>query len=102
MKDRMTKRIVRTLTTESACSDRLKYEKELLNSGKNGQFSKTNRFSFVGSVCFGSPLVELPADPAKRIVRERAVEPRKNNPLLQNESPRLPRPLVSLDGGGTR
>jgi hypothetical protein len=31
-----------TLTIESAVSNRLTYEKELLNSGKNSHFYKTN------------------------------------------------------------
>jgi hypothetical protein len=37
-----TKRIVRILTTKSAAGSHLTYEKELLNSGKNSHFYKTN------------------------------------------------------------
>jgi hypothetical protein len=41
-----TKRIVRTLTTESSGGNRLTYEKELLNSKKNSHFYKTNHPGF--------------------------------------------------------
>ena len=41
-----TKRIVRILTTESAAGSHLTYEKELLNSGKNSHFYKTNHPGF--------------------------------------------------------
>ena len=37
-----TKRIVRILTAKSAAGSHLTYEKELLNSGKNSHFYKTN------------------------------------------------------------
>jgi len=37
-----TKRIVRTLTTKSAAGGHLTYERDLLNSGKNSHFYKTN------------------------------------------------------------
>jgi hypothetical protein len=43
----LTKRIVRTLTTESAGGNRLTYEKELLDSRKNSRFYKTNHPSFL-------------------------------------------------------
>jgi len=46
MKGKPTKRIVRTLTTEYAGGNRLTYEKELLNSGKNSHFYKTNHLGF--------------------------------------------------------
>jgi hypothetical protein len=98
----LAKRIVRTLTTESSGGNHFPYGKELLNPRKSPQFPKTNHLSFAEPVCFGWPLVELPADPTKPIVRESAVEPRRNNPLLRNESPHLPRPLLSLDGRGAR
>ena len=42
IKGNPTKRIVRILTVECAGGNRLTYEKELLNSGKNTHFSKTN------------------------------------------------------------
>jgi len=42
MKGKPTKRIVRILTTKSAAGSHLTYEKELLNSGKNSHFYKTN------------------------------------------------------------
>ena len=41
-KGKPTKRIVRTLTTESSGGNRLTYEKEMLNSRKNSHFCKTN------------------------------------------------------------
>src|SRR4030042_1259050 len=46
IKGRPTKRIVRTLTTESSGGNRLTYEKELLNSRKNIHFCKTNHPGF--------------------------------------------------------
>jgi hypothetical protein len=48
---------------------RLAYGKELLNFRKTGDFCKTNHFSFVGPVRFRSPLVEVAANPTRRIVR---------------------------------
>ena len=45
-----TKRIVRTLTTESAAGSHLRYEKELLNSRKHSDFSRTNHPGFPASV----------------------------------------------------
>jgi hypothetical protein len=42
----LTKRIVRILTIEIARNTRLTYEKELLNSKKNGHFYKTNHLGF--------------------------------------------------------
>jgi hypothetical protein len=42
----LTKRIVRILTTKSGAGNRLTYEKELLNSGKNSDFYKTNHPGF--------------------------------------------------------
>ena len=41
-----TKRIVRILTAKSAAGSHLTYEKELLNSGKNSHFYKTNHPGF--------------------------------------------------------
>jgi len=41
-----TKRIVCTLTIETARNTRLTYEKELLNSRKNSHFYKTNHPGF--------------------------------------------------------
>jgi hypothetical protein len=46
----LTKRIVRTLTTESAAAGCLTYEKELLNSEKNSRFYKTNHPGFPATV----------------------------------------------------
>ena len=46
IKGRPTKRIVRTLTTESSGGNRPTYEKELLNSRKNSHFYKTNHPGF--------------------------------------------------------
>jgi hypothetical protein len=46
----LTKRILRTLTTESAAGGRLTYEKELLDSGKNSRFYKTNHPGFPATV----------------------------------------------------
>jgi hypothetical protein len=46
----LTKRIVRTLTTESSGGNRLTYEKELLNSRKNSRFYKTNHPGFPAAV----------------------------------------------------
>jgi hypothetical protein len=46
----LTKRIERTLTTESAGGNRLTYGKELLNSKKNMRFSKTNHPGFPAAV----------------------------------------------------
>jgi hypothetical protein len=48
---------------------RLTYGKELLNFRKTGDFHKTNHFSFAEPVRFRSPLVEVAANPTKRIVR---------------------------------
>jgi len=42
----LTKRIVCTLTIETARNTRLTYEKELLNSRKNSHFYKTNNPGF--------------------------------------------------------
>ena len=42
IKGKPTKRIIRTLTTESSGGNRFTYEKELLNSRKNSNFYKTN------------------------------------------------------------
>jgi hypothetical protein len=42
----LTKRIVCTLTIETARNTRLTYEKELLNSRKNSHFYKTNHPGF--------------------------------------------------------
>ena len=50
MKGKSTKRIVRTLTTESSGGNRLTYEKELLNSRKNSRFYKTNHPGFPATV----------------------------------------------------
>jgi hypothetical protein len=46
----LTKRIVRTLTTESAADGRLTYEKELLNFRKDSHFYKTNHPGFPATV----------------------------------------------------
>jgi hypothetical protein len=46
----LTKRILRTLTTESAAGGRLTYEKELLDSRKNSRFYKTNHPGFPATV----------------------------------------------------
>jgi len=46
IKGKPTKRIVRTLTTESSGGNRLTYEKELLNSRENSHFCKTNHPGF--------------------------------------------------------
>jgi hypothetical protein len=116
MKGKPTKPIVRTLITEYSVGSHFTYEKEFLNSRKNTHFYKTNHPGFTASVRQPSRLVKTNGKPTKPIVRERAVELRKNNPLLQNESPHL-RPcfsapmasredqapvLLSLDGRGTR
>jgi hypothetical protein len=45
-----TKRIERTLTTESAAGGRITYEKELLDSRKNSRFYKTNHSGFLAVV----------------------------------------------------
>jgi hypothetical protein len=45
-----TKRIVCTLTSESAADGRLTYEKELLDSRKNSLFPKTNHPGFPATV----------------------------------------------------
>jgi hypothetical protein len=46
----LTKRIVRTLTTESAARGLLTYKKELFNSEKNSRFYKTNHSGFPATV----------------------------------------------------
>jgi hypothetical protein len=46
----LTKRIERTLTTESAAGGRLTYEKEPSNSRKNSYFYKTNHPGFPAAV----------------------------------------------------
>jgi hypothetical protein len=46
----LTKRIVCTLTIETARNTRLTYEKELLNSRKNSHFYKTNHPGFPATV----------------------------------------------------
>ncbi len=63
-----TKRIVRTLTTESAGGNRLTYEKELLNSRKHSNFYKTNHPGFPTSVRQPPSLVKTNGKPTKRIV----------------------------------
>jgi hypothetical protein len=55
------KRIVRILTAKSAAGSHLTYEKELLNSGKNSHFYKTNHP--------GSPHGLPPYDPDNNIFR---------------------------------
>jgi len=69
IKGKPTKRIVRTLTTESPGGNPLTYEKELLNSRKNSRFYKTNHPGFAASVRQPSPLAKTNGKPTKRIVR---------------------------------
>jgi len=64
----LTKRIVRTLTTESAGGNRLTYEKELLNFRKDSHFYKTNHSGFAASVRRPPWLVKTDGKPTKRIV----------------------------------
>jgi hypothetical protein len=52
----LTKRILRTLTTESAAGSRLTYEKELLDSRKNSYFYKTNHPGFPAAVAHTTPV----------------------------------------------
>ena len=64
----LTKRILRTLTTESAENNRLTYENELLDFRKNSNFYKTNHSSFPTSVHQPPWLVKTIGKPTKRIV----------------------------------
>jgi hypothetical protein len=107
-----TKRIVRTLTTESAD---LTYEQELLNSGKNSHPYKTNHSQLrrIGSPA--PPFVTTGGKPTKRIVlvsglsaaeltalrmKKSNIAP-ENKSFLQNESPRPPSYSSAIDKKGT-
>jgi len=63
-----TKRIVRTLTTESVGGSRFTYGENLLNSAENGRVYKTNHPGFTASIRRTSRLVETNGKPTKRIV----------------------------------
>jgi hypothetical protein len=106
-----TKRIVRTLTTESAD---LTYEKELLNFRKNGRFSETNHLSFTPSARQPSPFVTTGGKPTKRILlvsgpsvpelialrTKKSLLAPENKSFLQNESPRPPSYSSATDKKG--
>jgi len=78
MKGKPTKRIVRTLTTESSGAKRLTYEKELLNSRKNSNFYKTNPLASL--MLFPPSLATLRLEPVLWRCRIRAhhINPRFN------------------------
>ena len=76
-----TKRIERTLTTESAEGNRLTYEKDLLNSRKNSNFHKTNHSGFPASVRQPSRLAKTNGKPTKRIVCALRVKCARGNRL---------------------
>jgi hypothetical protein len=100
-----TKRIVCTLTSESAADGRLTYEKELLNFRKDSHFYKTNHF-WLPRVSPPAPMArknKWQTDETNRVysqgqvcrrqspyVRKRVVELLENKSFLQNESSRLP------------
>jgi len=65
---KLTKRIVCTLTTESAGGNDFTCGKELLNFRKNGHLYKTNHPGFTASVRQPSPLAKTNGKPTKRIV----------------------------------
>jgi hypothetical protein len=70
----LTKRILRTLTTESAAGGRLTYEKELLDSRKNSRFYRTNHPGFPASARQPSRLAKTNGKPTKRIVCTLTIE----------------------------
>jgi hypothetical protein len=94
-----TKRIVRTLTTESAD---LTYEQELLNSGKNSHPYKTNHSQLRRLGSPAPPFVTTGGKPTKRILlvsglsaaeltalrTKKSLLAPENKSFLQNESPR--------------
>jgi len=76
-----TKRIERTLTTESAGGNRLTYGKELLNFRKDSHFYKTNHPSFPASVRRPSRLAKTNGKLTKRIVCTLRVKCARGNRL---------------------
>jgi hypothetical protein len=106
-----TKRIVRTLTTESAD---LTYEQELLNSGKNSHAYKTNHSQLrrIGSPA--PPFVTTSGKPTNRILlvsglsaaelitlrTKKSFLAPENKSFLQNESPRPPSYSSAIDKKG--
>ena len=81
------KRIVRILATESAVGSRLTYEKELLNSRKNGNFCKTNHRGFPASVCQPPRLAKTNGKRTKRTVCTLTTESAGGNRLTYEKEP---------------